>query len=52
MRRETTGVTLPPGDYVMDVDRREHGHVRAKSQAFTIIANQTVRVDSFFFPAG
>jgi hypothetical protein len=38
-------LTLPPGDYVMDVDRREHGHVRAKSQAFTIIANQTVRVD-------
>jgi uncharacterized surface anchored protein len=37
---------LPPGDYVLDVQgRRPKGHVRAKPQPFTIISNQTVRVD-------
>jgi hypothetical protein len=36
---------LPPGDYVLDVQGRSRGHVRAKPQRFTIISNQTVRVD-------
>jgi hypothetical protein len=39
-------VALPPGDYILDVQgRRPKGHVRAKPQPFTIISNQTVRVD-------
>jgi hypothetical protein len=39
-------VALPPGNYVIDVQgRRPKGHVRAKPQPFTIISNQTVRVD-------
>ena len=39
-------VALPPGNYVLDVQgRRPKGHVRAKPQPFTIISNQTVRVD-------
>jgi hypothetical protein len=39
-------VALPPGNYVLDVQgRRPKGHVRAKQQPFTIISNQTVRVD-------
>ena len=39
-------VALPPGDYVLDVQgRRPKGHVRAKPQPFTIVSNQTVRVD-------
>ena len=37
--------TLPPGDYVLDVKGRARGHVRAKSQRFTVVSNQTVRVD-------
>src|SRR6266446_1562059 len=36
---------LPPGDYVLDVQRRARGHVRAKPQRFTVVSNQTVRVD-------
>src|SRR6266699_5909605 len=36
---------LPPGDYVLDVQRRGRGHVRAKPQRFTIVSNHTVRVD-------
>lgn len=39
-------VALPPGNYVLDVQgRRPKGHLRAKQQPFTIISNQTVRVD-------
>jgi hypothetical protein len=39
-------VALAPGDYVLDVQGRQpKGHVRAKPQSFTIISNQTVRVD-------
>jgi hypothetical protein len=39
-------VALPPGNYVLDVQgRRPKGHVRAKQQPFTIISNETVRVD-------
>jgi hypothetical protein len=36
---------LPPGDYVLDVQGRARGHVRAKPQRFTVISNQTVHVD-------
>jgi hypothetical protein len=36
---------LPPGDYVLDVQRHAPGHVRAKPQRFTVVSNQTVRVD-------
>jgi hypothetical protein len=36
---------LPPGDYVLDVQGRARGHVRAKPQRFTVASNQTVHVD-------
>ena len=36
---------LPPGDYVLDVQRRAPGHVRAKPQQFTVVSNQSVCVD-------
>jgi hypothetical protein len=39
-------LSLPPGDYILDVQgRRPKGHVRAKPQRFTVISNQTARVD-------
>jgi hypothetical protein len=38
-------VALPPGNYVLDVQGRAPGHVRAKPQRFTVVSNQTVRVD-------
>jgi hypothetical protein len=38
-------IALPPGDYVLDVQDRRRRHVRATPQPFTIVANQTVRVD-------
>jgi hypothetical protein len=38
-------VALPPGDYILDVQDRRRRHVRAAPQPFTIVANQTVRVD-------
>ncbi len=38
-------VGLPPGDYVLDVRGRAPGHLRAKPQPFTVISNQTIRVD-------
>ena len=37
--------SLPPGDYVLDVQNRRRRHVRATPQPFTMAANQTVRVD-------
>ena len=36
---------LPPGDYVLDVQRRPRGRVRATPQPFTVVSGQTVRVD-------
>ena len=36
---------LPPGDYVLDVQGRARGHVRAKPQRFTVVSNQPVHVD-------
>jgi len=39
-------LALPPGDYILDVQRRPpKGHVRAKPQRFTVTSNQIVRVD-------
>ena len=39
-------VTLPPGDYILDVSgRRPKGHLRATPQPFTVASNQTVHVD-------
>jgi hypothetical protein len=42
-------VALPPGDYVLDVrlgaNGRPLGHLRAEPHPFTILPNQTVRVD-------
>jgi len=38
-------VVLPPGDYILDVQRHESGNLRVKPQPFAIIAGQTVRVD-------
>jgi hypothetical protein len=39
-------VALPPGDYILDVQGRQpKGHVRAKPQRFTVVSNQTARVD-------
>lgn len=38
-------VALPPGDYILDMQRLKHRNVRAKPQPFTIVSNQTVRVD-------
>jgi hypothetical protein len=38
-------IALPPGDYVLDVRGRTRGHVRAKPQRFTIVSNQTIRVN-------
>jgi hypothetical protein len=36
---------LPPGNYVLDVQGRAPGHIRANPQPFTVVPNQTVRVD-------
>ena len=38
-------VVLPPGDYILDVQGRAHKHVRGKPKFFTVVSNQTVRVD-------
>jgi hypothetical protein len=38
-------VVLPPGDYVLKVQGRPRTRVRCKPQQFTIVSNQTVRVD-------
>src|SRR6266567_6265423 len=36
---------LSPGDYVLVAQRRARKHVSAKPQPFTVVSNQTVRVD-------
>jgi hypothetical protein len=36
---------LPPGDYILDVQGRARKHVRWKPKPFTVVSNQTVRVD-------
>jgi hypothetical protein len=37
---------LPPGGYVLDVQGRARSHLRVKPKRFTIVSNQTVRVDT------
>jgi hypothetical protein len=41
---------LPPGDYVLDVQERTRERVRAKAQPFTVVSNQTVRLDMVIYP--
>jgi hypothetical protein len=36
---------LPPGDYVLDVQGRARGHIRAKPRRFKVVSRQTARVD-------
>ena len=42
-------VSLPPGAYVLDVKDRVAKRVHAKPQPFTVVSNQTVRVDLSIF---
>jgi hypothetical protein len=37
--------SLPPGDYVLDVQDRVRRHVRASPKRFTIVSGQTARLD-------
>lgn len=36
---------LPPGDYVLDVQGRSRGHIRAQPRRFRVVSGQTVHVD-------
>ncbi|PYK68711.1 MAG: hypothetical protein DME45_06020 [Verrucomicrobia bacterium] len=38
-------VSLSPGNYILDIQGRGRGPVRAKPQPFTVASGQTVRVD-------
>jgi hypothetical protein len=38
-------ISLPPGDYILDVQARGHSNVRAEPQPFTVVSGQTVHVD-------
>jgi hypothetical protein len=38
-------VALPPGAYILDVRDRAAKHIHATPHPFTVISNQTVRVD-------
>jgi hypothetical protein len=38
-------VALPPGAYILDVQGRGPGRVRAKPQPFAVVSKQTVHVD-------
>jgi hypothetical protein len=42
-------VALPPGAYILDVKDRVAKRVRAKPQPFTVVSDQTVRVDMNIF---
>jgi len=42
-------VALPPGAYILAVQDRTTKRVRGKRQPFTIVSNQTVRVDMNVF---
>ena len=37
--------SLPPGDYVLDVEGRVAKRLHAKVQSFTVVANETVHVE-------
>jgi hypothetical protein len=38
-------IELPAGAYILDAQRRGHGHVRARPQHFTIVPHQAVKID-------
>ena len=38
-------LALPAGDYMLDVERRERGHIRSKPKPFSVLPGQAVRVD-------
>jgi hypothetical protein len=38
-------LALPPGDYILDVEGRAPKRLRATRRPFTVLPNQTVRVD-------
>jgi hypothetical protein len=38
-------LSLPPGNYVLDVQDRKRRHARVTPQRFTVVSNKTVRVD-------
>jgi hypothetical protein len=38
-------VSLPPGEYILDVPGRRPGGTRATPQRFTVVSNRTVRID-------
>ena len=42
-------IGLPPGDYILDVERRVEKRLRVKAQPFTIAPNATVRADMTIF---
>ena len=43
-------IALPPGVYILDVERHWGSHVGAKPQEFKVVANETVRVDMNIMP--
>jgi hypothetical protein len=38
-------LSLPPGEYVLDIKNRARKHVRAKPQEFTVLSDQTIQVN-------
>jgi hypothetical protein len=38
-------ISLPPGNYILDVAGRGQRHLRAEPQPFAVVSGQTVRVD-------
>lgn len=38
-------ISLPPGDYVLDVEGRVPKRLRVRAQPFTIVSNETVHID-------
>jgi hypothetical protein len=38
-------ITLPPGDYILDAKGRAPQGIRAKPHPFTVVSQQTIRVD-------
>ena len=40
---------LPPGNYVLDIQDRVAKHIRAAPRPFTVVSNETVRVDMNIF---
>jgi hypothetical protein len=42
-------ISLPPGDYILDLQDRAAKRIHAKPQPFTVVSNQSVRVDLTIF---